>query len=204
MRYLITPSLLNSWLYIDLCSANVREAEADTECLEDKILAKQEKTYLEFLDTLERKPHPTTHAQQMGIDFEASCYRGETEVSPIIEGGTFQAVGTRKESIGGIDFLLYGRLDVLKDGVIYDIKRVSRYEVGKYVHSAQHMFYLTLFPKAKYFEYLAWDGAKLHRERYFREDCIPTETLIANFMDWLEAKNLMEVYKANWQSKEER
>ena len=53
-RYLITPSLINSWLYIWNCVDNVRESEKDTTCLEDKKLDAQKKPKEDFIKTLKR------------------------------------------------------------------------------------------------------------------------------------------------------
>ena len=97
----------------------------------------------------------------------------------------------------------YGRLDVLKAGTIYDIKRVVRYSRPKYSKSSQHRFYLDLFPSADRFTYLIYDGAKLHKETYCREECIPTESLIAEFAKWLKENGLFEVYKEKWTAKGE-
>lgn len=66
-RYLLTHSLLSSWLYA--MKDNPRE-DATTE----------RDAYAEFLTTLRREPTPTTEAMQNGIDFE-------NLVTAITEGG---------------------------------------------------------------------------------------------------------------------
>lgn len=142
--YLITPSLLNSWGYIWNCEETVREAESDEVSFEDKVSIAQEKAYQEFLKTLNREPVEQNQYMLDGIQYEQDCYDGKTEASPIIENGQFQIVGKKNVQIDGLNFLMYGRLDVLKGGVIYDIKKVVRYNLGKYKKSYQHAFYLSL------------------------------------------------------------
>lgn len=199
--YLITPSLLNAWQYIWLCVENVKEAESDTISLEDKISNKQKEALETFLKTLKREPTETNQYMQAGIDFEEECYEGTTCVSPIIEGGAFQIVGRKNIKVDNTNFLMYGRLDVLKGGVIYDIKKVIKYAPGKYVHSYQHDFYLELFPRAKYFTYLAFDGVNLHTETYYRKEKEPIHAVISNFMNWLKENDLWQTYIEKWRTK---
>ncbi len=200
-RLLITPTLLNSWQRIWDAPLSVREREADTVCIEDRRGEAAEKAKQEFLATLRREPIPDNEFMAEGRRFEQACYDGETEFSPIIEGGQFQAVGSRETLIAGQPYLLYGRLDVLKGGVIYDIKRVVRYSPGKYRTSHQHGIYLALFPEAKRFEYLIWDGAKAHVEAYLPCECRDEMAAIADFARWLKANGLWETYEANWKCK---
>jgi len=200
-KYLITPSLLNSWLYIWEAPKNIVEAENDIMSLEDKRDLAMQKAYDDFINTLNRISSEPNKYMQAGIEFEEECYNGNTCISPIIENGTFQISGVKDVTIDEIDFVMYGRLDVLKAGVIYDIKRIWKYSPQKYFWSSQHRFYLDLFPNAKYFEYLAFDGNKLHRERYYRENSIPTIERIKQFIQWLKENDLIDIYFNKWESK---
>lgn len=200
-RYLITPSLLNSWAYIWTCVDNVKEAESDKICLEDKKSEAQEKALQDFLKTLNREPIEPNIYMKQGIEFEDACYRGETCVSPIIEGGAYQIVGTKEMTVGGINFLLYGRLDVLKGGTIYDIKRVMRYAPQKYLKSYQHGCYFELFPNAYRFTYLVFDGKDLHKETYYPDQCVSIEEVIREFIAWLDKNDLLEIFFEKWVSK---
>lgn len=170
-------------------------------CLEDKQLMMARKARLAFIQTLRREKTETTPAQQRGIDYENDTYEGKTPASPYVEGGQWQIVGKREENIDGIDFLLYGRLDVLKGGIIYDIKRVSQYSVQKYLYSAQHPFYLELFPRARQFTYLVDDGNMLHTETYYRDKIKPIKYTIMEFVRWLKEENLWEDYRLYWRTK---
>ena len=198
---LVTPSLLNSWLYIWLSRDNVKESANDAICLEDKQDLAMQKSYDEFLGTLRREQTPPNENMLRGIQYEEDCYKGLTDASPIIKGGAFQIVGKKYVVVDNVPFLMYGRLDVLKNGIIYDIKRVTRYATQKYLHSAQHGFYLDLFQDARQFTYLAFDGNKLHQETYYRGQYKPTEAILSDFIQWLRENNLWDVYASLWASK---
>lgn len=198
---LVTPSLLNSWLYIWLSRANVKESANDAICLEDKQDLAMQKAYDEFLGTLRREQTPPNENMLRGIKYEDDCYKGITDASPIIKGGAFQIVGKKDVVVDNVPFLMYGRLDVLKNGIIYDIKRVTRYATQKYLHSAQHGFYMDLFPNASQFTYLAFDGNKLHQEIYYRGQYKPTEAILSDFIQWLRENNLWDIYASLWASK---
>ena len=208
-EYLITPSLINSWLYIWQCEEHVKESEKDTICLEDKKQDARKKAFDDFIKTLKREPFETNQYMQAGIDFEEECYNGNVEeVSPIIEGGIFQMVGKKHVVVNGIKLLMYGRLDVLKGGVIYDIKKVIRYAPQKYLKSSQHPFYLELFRNANKFVYLVHD-TKLHKETYYRDECESIYVIISNFLNWLiatdyEGVSLIKIYQEYWKSKGEK
>ena len=198
---LVTPSLLNSWLYIWLSRDNVKESANDAICLEDKQDLAMQQAYDELLGTLRREQTPPNENMLRGIQYEDDCYKGLTDASPIIKGGAFQIVGKKDVVVDNVAGLMYGRLDVLKNGIIYDIKRVTRYATQKYLHSAQHGFYLDLFPNASQFTYLAFDGNKLHQETYYRGQYKPTEAILSDFIQWLRENNLWDIYASLWASK---
>ena len=183
---LITATLLNSWKYL---FNNQAEEES------------QKTLYNDFLKILKREPTETTPAMALGNEFEKECYEGKVGIiSEIIKGGAFQVVACKLEKIGDYEFLLYGRLDVLKNGTIYDIKRVGKYsDVQKYYTSVQHVMYLKLIPQAKEFKYLISDGECVYVETYDRSDIIePIETTIINFVNWLKRNDLFELYVKKW------
>lgn len=183
---LITATLLNSWKYL----FNNQAGEESQETL-----------YNDFLKVLKREPTETTPAMALGNEFEKECYEGKVEgISEIIKGGAFQLSASKIETIGNYNFLLYGRIDVLKNGVIYDIKRVGKYsDVQKYYTSVQHVMYLKLIPQAKEFKYLISDGECIYTETYDRNDIIePIETIIINFVNWLKRNDLFDLYVEKW------
>ena len=183
---LITATLLNSWKYL----FNNQAGEESQETL-----------YNDFLKVLKREPTETTPAMALGNEFEKECYEGKVEgISEIIKGGAFQLSASKIETIGNYNFLLYGRIDVLKNGIIYDIKRVGKYsDVQKYYTSVQHVMYLKLIPQAKEFKYLISDGECIYTETYDRNDIIePIETTIINFVNWLKRNDLFDLYVEKW------
>lgn len=200
--YVITASLLNSWLNIWGCVDRVKEAEYDKISLEDKQADAQLKAYDEFIKTLNRIPAEPNVYMQKGIEYEDETIKGNTEMSPMVKDGQYQVVGKKIITINNIDVLLYGRLDVLKDGKIIDIKRVVQYTPPKYRNSAQHSMYLELWKEAKYFEYyICDDKMKIHIETYYRDQVVDIKTIVTNFLNWLSENNLLSLYKEKWDEK---
>lgn len=203
MSLWLTQSLLSSWTYF---------LNSDDE--------NTEKAYQSFLDTLHRLPKPVTSAMQAGIDFEAAVNAlvsgkdfnhqndkwnaAVRKFAKTCAGGQAQTLVTGNLKISGYDFTLYGICDYVKAGVIYDIKKVTRYQYGKYFNSPQHPMYLYLLPGAGRFDYLIFDGSYCYRETYRRGDYTPIEQTIAEFMKFLKQTNLMGTYLKNWTMNQER
>jgi hypothetical protein len=61
--------------------------------------------------------------------------------------------------------LVYGIADVIRRNTIFDIKRVFKYDLGKYEGSIQHLIYMyaTGIPN---FEYVISDGHEVYAEAY--------------------------------------
>ncbi len=191
-KYLLTQSLLGAYLYIF-------EAPEDY----------KNEAYNSFLDVLNRKKTSTTEAQQRGIDFEdevldftKSQDRGyqptAVEIGNIVKGGQWQVRAYKDKNISGLTFLLYAKCDVVKCGTIYDIKRVSQYEVGKYQNSPQHPMYLECIPNAREFIYLVSDGKDVYKERYIREEIQNIDSIIKDFLLFLKDENLLSTYLEKW------
>jgi hypothetical protein len=199
-KYLITPTLINSYqYYINDEFKSPADSRAD------------------FLKTLSKEKFEPTEAMQKGIDFEEEIFQQcclEKEVGKkltsdpicdaivkIVKGGLWQETCKKELKIGNQEFLLYGKMDVIKRDTIYDIKYTSNYELGKFLGSAQHLIYLycTGLPK---FKYLVSNGKDLWIEDYFNNVNIENEikSKINDFLSYLEndseAKNLFET---KWQ-----
>lgn len=224
-RYMITHSLLSSWLY------TMRDNPYETADSTDDPMS-------DFLRTLRREPTPTTEAMQKGIDFEnlvadiladkvrpefvtdgtinTSSYSGEVmgydkypkwyyaakKVANIIRGGLLQVPESKTVEIGGMQILLYGRLDALKAGTVYDIKFSGSYDRGKYFDSTQHPMYMELVPDAERFCYIISNGTDVWTEEYRREEIpIPILATAADFLDWLKSMDLMPLFKERWLAK---
>lgn len=206
-RFLITQSLLSAWLYTFNCKEGA-----------------EEEAMAEFRNTLERVPKETTEAMQNGIKFENACYRaaageapakgrwepGVRAVAEIIRGALVQVRFSRELELDGMTFLVYGILDALKAGVIYDVKFLNKsmggsengvYLPGKYLESPQHPAYFYLVPEALEFRYLVSDGSDLYVETYRREDSPFIGDVIRQFIDSITAMGLLKVYRAHWLAK---
>ena len=131
-------------------------------------------------------------------------YRPASEFGALLRGAQFQVRIHRPITVRGMEFEIHGVLDALKEGVIYDIKFKNKSFgssdiAGDWLDSPQHPFYFYLVPEARKFLYLVSDGNDIYIEQYFPEETVPAAKIIAEFVDFLEASGLMDVYKANWQ-----
>lgn len=193
----ISASLLNSWAYL---------WEADEKW--------KDKVFEEFKQRLHGVRLPKTEAMQRGIDFEELAINGGVPIiSQEIQGGVYQVYAQRYINVDGVDYKLLGYLDVLKSGVIMDTKRNNQYEYGKYQTSYQHPMYFVLIPEAYEFRYLVGAGfskapydpsVTIHREIY-KNDGKSLETIIEairQFVSWLKANDLYEVYVENYKVEE--
>lgn len=193
-RFLITQSLLSSWQWG----------------------LKLENGYEDFLKTLRREPIQQTKAMLEGIRFE-NClnavldgaeiepthewYKPITQLANELQGAQQQAALYKDVTIGGMDFVLYGKLDYLRAGIVYDTKYSKTYRVGKYLDSVQHPMYFALVPESREFQYKICDGMYIYTETYSPDEVEPIERTIKHFMDFLDKQNLVKIYCDNWRSK---
>lgn len=199
--YRLTASLLNSWM-------RATDPEAcGTE-------------YEDFLADLGREKRPTSPAAQAGIVFENAvsivARYGElgTDDCPDrdmpaaigfgqrLHGAAYQVRGEKEISLEKYRINLVGIADFIHAGIITDIKRVQRYEYGKYQFSAQHPMYMEIFPEALRFDYLIWDGAYAYVEQYRRGDFTPIRETAGAFLRYLEDANLIDIYLTKWKERE--
>ena len=201
MRYKITQTLIGSWLYLHNCR---------DECKED--------AYTDFLNNLNRIPIPSNEAMQKGHDFEESVYsvakgglisegnswaNGITAVATAIKGAQTQVKASRELRIGDMTLFVYGVLDALKAGTIYDVKFSTKgfrsaELAGKYLDSPQHSTYFFIVPEAREFIYLVSDGDDLYTERYTPENSRPFEEIAKEFLAALDSMGLLDTYKEKW------
>ena len=184
---LLTQTLINSWLYL---------YQVDGEYYE--------KCYQDFLKTLKRIPLEDNEIFARGREFEKQVIDGEyKEIYDIIKGGSYQVSKKKELVVDNLDFTVYGIADFIKNGVIYDTKRVNQYELQKYQYSSQHLIYLYLFDDCYEFTYLIVDNSDTtYEETYKRNDLtMSIETLIHNFISFLKENNLFNIYLENWKGK---
>jgi hypothetical protein len=197
--YLLTHSLLSSWLY---AMKDSPYSDATTE----------KDSYAEFLQALRKEPGEQTEAMRNGVEFEDlvtdivngsadtghKWYEAACKVARIVKGGQLQYKAKKEIVVSGIKILLYGRLDVLKAGDVFDIKFSKSYERGKYIDSTQHPTYLELIPEAGKFSYLVSDGNEVWTETYRQDETPDIVPIIESFIEFLKANDLWEVYTSHW------
>lgn len=201
-RYLMTHSLLSSWLYA-MRSNPYEDATTEKDPFE------------EFLRVLRREPTETTEAMRNGIEFEdivTAIANGEDadedhkwftaaqKAALQVKGSVSQYKAKTEIEVSGIRVLLYGRIDFLKAGKVIDTKFSKSYDRGKYFDSTQHPTYLRLVPEAKEFVYLVSNGTDVWTEIYRRDETPDIEPIIADFFAFLIDKDLMETYKKFWKA----
>lgn len=203
-RYLLTQSLLGSWGYLfDCYEGSEEDAKAS------------------FLSTLKREKVEPNDAMQAGIDFERAVYlyaatgkreyrpewqHGVEQVAAPLRGAQVQVRVSRELELDGMTFLVYGILDALKAGTIFDVKfKTKRFKdlelAGNYLDSPQHPTYFYLIPEAREFIYLVSDGEDLYTERYTPDQTRSLESIVREFISDLRGMGLLELYKEKWLAK---
>jgi len=211
-KYLITPTLINAYqYYINDEFKSPADSRAD------------------FLKTLSKEKFKPSEVMQKGIELEDTikeisssdfAHRSFCDSLPednieqrditmlilvdTVKGGLWQQTCKKELKIGNQEFLLYGKMDVIKRDTIYDIKFTSNYELGKFLDSSQHLIYLycTGLPK---FQYLISDGENYWIEDYYNHANIENEikSKISDFLGYLENdKEAKEMFETKWISKQ--
>ena len=121
------------------------------------------------------------------------------------------------------DYLLYGIIDCLKGGIIYDYKYTQNYEVGKFFNNHQTLMYLEMIPEAKKMVYLItnkfekteypdlnfkdianieYKVGDIFREEYTKDMFPETiDSILHKFKEWLKQYDLFELYEEKWKCK---
>lgn len=193
-KYLITSSLVSSWqwgLVLDGAYGDFLKA------------LKGEKTKPNRNMLEGQRFENCLNAVLNGAEIEPSheWYKPIQELYPILFGAQQQVALSKDVTIQGIPLVLYGRLDYLKAGTIFDAKYSKAYSIGKYLDSPQHAFYLELCPEAREFQYKICDGKWVYTETYTPDETTPIEVTIKHFLNFLEKQNLLETYFTFWKSK---
>lgn len=170
----------------------------------------------ELLDLLDHKPPQTTELMQAGIDFEDDvrkiCDSDMTyesadpvanEVARIVNGALWQVPIKTDVEVAGKKILIFGRMDCLRRDWIDDIKRVAKYELGKYYESIQHLAYMKA-TQIKNFKYLVKCGNSLYTEEYHWEPNSESilQERVGSFIGWLKAIGLYDRYAEHWEVKQ--
>ena len=178
MAYKITPSLYYSWLFYTkplFDRTDEQEVEARAEFMDTlrKVhkpdTPEQERGHIfentiEYIATGKCNPQYSTLCDKMkeyGIryfttdsekDPETYCAK---EIAYMCRDGVFQEKDGRELPSGNY---IYGVADCILPTTIFDFKRVSAYEMGKYQQSIQHLAYMYIWD-SKRFDYLICDGS---------------------------------------------
>jgi len=210
-KYLITPTLINAYqYYINDEFKSPADSRAD------------------FLKTLSREKFEPNEAMQKGMELEDKireisssdfAYRSFVDSLPedrieqedltllrlidTVKGGLWQQTCKKDLQVGDKEFLVYGKMDVVKRDTVYDIKFTSNYELGKFLDSSQHLIYLycTGLPK---FQYLISDNKDYWIEDYHNHANIENEikSKISDFLGYLENDmEAKELFKTKWKTK---
>lgn len=222
MRFLITHSLLSAWLY-SLKENPFADATTEDTSKEDfmKVLRREPtptneamQNGIDFENLVTEIVNGGDPSEEMEVTQEQNSgeliyskkshqwYGAACNVAERIKGGQLQFVARKPVTIAGYDLLLYGRLDALKAGKIFDIKFSKGYDRGKYVESTQHPMYLEIVPEAESFTYLVSNGQDVWTEHYRRDETHSIEPVIRDFMQWLNTTGNMATYQQYWGAKE--
>lgn len=222
-RYLITQSLLSSWNYTFDCFEGYEE-EAREEFMQTLRREKGEPSEAMLKGiAFENLCYSIADGTfRPGLELSGPCnpnsgelmerqiypfgYQGACKVAEFIKGAPVQVKAQREITVGGTDFLVYGVLDALKAGTIYDVKFKNKSFgsldlAGCYLDSSQHPAYFYIVPEASEFKYLVSDGSDIYTETYRREDTPYIGDIIRDFVDSLAGWGLLDLYKEKWLTK---
>lgn len=201
----VTQSLLSAWNYVYNCwdggEEEAREAFLAMLRGEPEELSPEQQQYIQNGHNFEQMV--TDLASGIPNNLNPKWERGASELAAILTGAQFQVRIHKTITVGGTEFMIHGVLDALKEGVIYDIKFKNKSFgstdiPGGFFDSPQHPFYFYLVPEAQKFIYLVSDGSDIFLEQYTREETRAPETLISEFVEYLQTQNLMDVYREHW------
>ena len=163
MSLLITPTLLNSFDWLQKCPPSWRE-----------------RAYKDIMNTLNREPWKPNRAVRMGMDFEKKVYSVANrpdldelkasekfiKVCKRVKGYDYQRKTKLFVEVDGEEYCCFGRIDCYSSNEIIDIKTTAKYGgKGKYLSGWQHKFYTALEGVEK-FTYLIAEWKDAEKEDY--------------------------------------
>lgn len=205
-KYLITPTLLNSYLYY-------KDSESENALADFKKVINKEFTSNIYCDAGNMWEDIVCNKQLETTD------KLTTYIKDKIKNDDYQVVVKKNIVVNNINLLLYGKCDCVGYDIIRDIKTTSSdYEIGKYQNSMQHKIYLYCLDSIKQFEYLITkikiktESDKLisvepidnFAEFYTWQDSYESDIFncIKDFFDFLELdKEIKEIYETKWKCK---
>ena len=173
-------------------------------------------TLEDFIKVLNKEEFEPTESILKGFEYERYMQENYEETL----NGAYQVKASKEYG----DYLLYGIIDCLKGGIIYDYKYTKNYEVGKFFNNHQTLMYLEMVPEAKKMVYLItnkfekteypdlnfkdvsnieYEVGDVFREEYTKDMFPETiDSILHKFENWLKQYNLFELYTEKWKCKE--
>ncbi len=172
-------------------------------------------TLEDFMKVLNKEEFEPNESVLKGFEYEKYMQENFEETL----GGSYQVKVSKEHE----DYLLYGIIDCLKGGIIYDYKYTKNYEVGKFFNNHQTLMYLEMVPEAKKMVYLItnkfdkteypdlnfkdvsnvkYEVGDIFREEYTK-DMFPEaiDSILHKFEEWLKQYNLFDLYTEKWKCK---
>ena len=174
-------------------------------------------TLEDFIKVLNKEEFDPTESIKKGFEYEKYMQENFEETL----NGAYQVKVSKEHG----DYLLYGIVDCLKGGIIYDYKYTKHYEVGKFFNNHQTLMYLEMIPEAKKMVYLITDKfvkemplsaplnyeycgeyeykvGDIYREEYTKDMFPETiDSILHKFEEWLKQYNLFDLYTEKWKCK---
>ena len=172
-------------------------------------------TLEEFIKVLNKEEFEPSESILKGFEYEKYMQENFEETL----GGAYQVKVSKEYG----DYLLYGIIDCLKGGIIYDYKYTKNYEVGKFFNNHQTLMYLEMVPEAKKMIYLItnkfekkeypdlnvkdvskveYEVGDIFREEYTKDMFPETmDSILHKFEEWLKQYNLFDLYTEKWKCK---
>lgn len=172
-------------------------------------------TLEDFVKVLNKEEFEPTESILKGFEYEKYMQENFEETL----NGAYQVKVSKEYG----DYLLYGIIDCLKGGIIYDYKYTQNYEVGKFYNNHQTLMYLEMVPEAKKMVYLItnkfdktdypdlnfkdisnieYEVGDIFREEYAKDMFPETmDSILHKFEQWLKQYNLFDLYTEKWKCK---
>lgn len=172
-------------------------------------------TLEDFIKVLNKEEFEPTESILKGFEYEKYMQENFKETL----NGAYQVKVSKEYG----DYLLYGIIDCLKGGIIYDYKYTKNYEVGKFFNNHQTLMYLEMVPEAKKMVYLItnkfdktkypdlnfkdianvkYDIGDIFREEYTKDMFPETmDSILHKFEQWLKQYKLFDLYVEKWKCK---
>ena len=172
-------------------------------------------TLEDFIKVLNKEEFEPSESILKGFEYEKYMQENFEETL----NGAYQVKVSKEHG----DYLLYGIIDCLKGGIIYDYKYTQNYEVGKFFNNHQTLMYLEMVPEAKKMIYLItnkfnkieypdmefkdvskieYEVGDIFKEEYTKDMFPETiDSILHKFGQWLKQYNLYDLYVEKWKCK---